>query len=46
MTENAMDAQRQHSTDPAEGADPDDEVTTGQSDPREHTEEHAEGDDD
>lgn len=45
MTENAMDAQRQHSTDPAEGADPDD-VTTGQPEPREHTEEHAEGDDD
>lgn len=44
MTENAMDAERQHSTEPAEGAEPED-VGTTDADPREHTEEHAEGDD-
>jgi len=46
MTEDAMDAQRQHSTEPAEGADPDEVTAAGTDDPREHSEEHPEGDDD
>jgi hypothetical protein len=45
MTENAMHAERQHSTEPAEGAEPD-EVGVPENEPRAHTDEHAEGDDD
>lgn len=46
MTENAMDDQRQHSTEPAEGAEPEERAADDAADPREHTEERAEGDDD
>jgi hypothetical protein len=45
MTENAMFADRQHSSEPAEGSDPDD-VAVPDKEPRAHTQEHAEGDDD